>query len=709
MLKSLFDTLVSFIRKRLKLFGYLVLASAASMAVALIIGKIYQHWDDDPQRGAIAMKEGRFGESYEVPVYLEQGWDESDSLWYYNTTQGSNLLPYDLFMALEQKGSEELFRSAENFDYYRYLPQKKTFFNPDALAVGFVKDTYKGKEYLGYTCAACHTSQVNYNKQAIRIDGGPAMADMVGYLTAMQNAMKETIKEDEKRERFVNRVLERKNDYKKKDDVIESLKEWTQIIATYNAVNHSSLKYGFARLDAFGRIYNRVLQHVINKEQARDLMLMATNTHNHERMLTVDEVDLVLKDIEDPVIIGNKQFAKILENLTSDAEGFPNLSTKQLMRLRKYLFNEPNAPVSYPFLWDITHSDYVQWNGLANNATVGPLGRNAGEVTGVFATLDWQASDASFSLGSMVSGQSNKKKKIDFESSIDLTNLQRIESHLRSLQSPLWDEKILGKINKEQASRGQLIYAEYCQACHEVIDRTAWDRIVIAKMSKLDSIGTDPVAALNSVQYTGKTGNFKDTYQGTDAGTVIMGEEAPVAMILTATTKGVVTTPDADKWLIRRWLDLIYVIAMSLFDNEIKASVKSGDYIPDTTANPFNSLLAYKGRSLNGIWATAPYLHNGSVPTLYDLLLPAEKREGDPEGTEYRPESFMVGSREFDTDKVGFRSEGYDGFKFKTFLKGNSNAGHEYAAGRTNMPNGKPLPPLNKEQREDLLEYLKTL
>ena len=34
--------------------------------------------------------------------------------------------------------------------------------------------------------------------------------------------------------------------------------------------------------------------------------------------------------------------------------------------------------------WDITHSDYVQWNGLANNAGAGPLGRNAGEVIGVF-------------------------------------------------------------------------------------------------------------------------------------------------------------------------------------------------------------------------------------------------------------------------------------------------------------------------------------
>ncbi len=54
--------------------------------------------------------------------------------------------------------------------------------------------------------------------------------------------------------------------------------------------------------------------------------------------------------------------------------------------------------------------------------------------------------------------------------------------------------------------------------------------------------------------------------------------------------------------------------------------------------------LGYIARPLNGIWATAPYLHNGSVPTLYDLLLPAEQR----------PRTFYTGSNEFDPVKVGY-------------------------------------------------------
>jgi hypothetical protein len=54
----------------------------------------------------------------------------------------------------------------------------------------------------------------------------------------------------------------------------------------------------------------------------------------------------------------------------------------------------------------------------------------------------------------------------------------------------------------------------------------------------------------------------------------------------------------------------------------ISHELQSGDYGPDTTAAPYASRFAYQARPLNGIWAMAPYLHNGSIPTLYDLLLP---------------------------------------------------------------------------------------
>jgi hypothetical protein len=682
------------LQNKWRLLGAIILL----MLISLAVGKTYQGWDDDPDRGAIGIENGAFGESYSTPVYLDQGWSASDSLWYYNTTQGSALMPYDFLVVLEQEKSEERFLSNENVDKYRYLPQKPTFFNPDGFPVGFVKDTYQNKDYVGYTCAACHTGQVNYKGQAIRIDGGPAMADMVGFLSLLEKSMQATLDNDDKKQRFVDKVIALDNDFSSADKVIASLEEWTKTRRLYNTINHSHIDYGYARLDAFGRIYNRVLQHMINKPQLANAMKLVVSPTG-KRVLTNAEIDKVLDGVGENIIV-DKQFGLILERLASKEAGYPGLNQRNILRVRNQVFNEPNAPVSYPFLWDIAQSDYVQWNGVANNAGVGPLGRNTGEVIGVFGILDWSSHKADgFSLSATLTGQQKLDQQVDFKSSIDLTNLRRLESHLKSLQSPVWPEEILGKIDDEKVERGQVIYSQYCQSCHEVIDRDNWDRLVIAQMTELEFIGTDTAAAMNAVSYTGKSGNLKHTVQGVDVGDLLIREDAPAVQILTSATKGVIATPDADKWFVRRWADRIYDIGASFFNNTIPTTIKSGNYKADTTSSPYNSLVAYKGRSLNGIWATAPYLHNGSVPTLYDLLLSKEQR----------PSQFSVGSREFDPVKVGFRSEGYDGFTFTTFRVGDMNGGHEYGAGKTPQMNGKLFPALNEAQRWDLIEYIKTL
>ena len=470
-----------------------------------------------------------------------------------------------------------------------------------------------------------------------------------------------------------------------------------------------------------------------------------------------------MEGIGEKIVLSDDEFALVVKRLLSDEPGYPGLDIKDFLYVKDEIFNTPDAPVSYPFLWDISHSDYLQWNGLAPNAGPGPLGRNTGEVIGVFGILDWGeipdtwahpfAKLQKFSLSSLLSGQKNKKQVIGFNSSINLFNLQRLESRLRDLKSPEWpfcrkagtDEYYLPDTAEKQLSpsapnycrggdtrfddarrqRGELIYIDRCRGCHTVVDRSAGDRIVIAHMSDVDRIGTDPAMAQNSVERTGKAGNFTDTYQGTDAGTVIVKEDAPVVQILTSATKGVIGTPDVNKWLPRRMVEWVYALVMSFADNTIKESVKNGDYKPDTTAEPYASLRAYKGRSLNGIWATAPYLHNGSVPTLWDLLNPVEKR----------PKSFKIGVREFDPVNVGFKN---DGDNFNTIQRGNFNTGHDYFC-KTKpkegvppdaigvQPAATPAPPgatigaqpeakpqrsddcMNEGQVRDLIEYLKSL
>ena len=76
------------------------------------------------------------------------------------------------------------------------------------------------------------------------------------------------------------------------------------------------------------------------------------------------------------------------------------------------------------------------------------------------------------------------------------------------------------------------------------------------------------------------------------------------------------------------------------------------------------------------------------MPTLYHLLLPADKR----------PKRFHVGGREFDPKHVGFESgAGAGTFAFDTGVPGNSNAGHEYGTA------------IGDDDRWALVEYLKTL
>ena len=105
----------------------------------------------------------------------------------------------------------------------------------------------------------------------------------------------------------------------------------------------------------------------------------------------------------------------------------------------------------------------------------------------------------------------------------------------------------------------------------------------------------------------------------------------------------------------------------------------------------FRKTAGYTAVPLDGIWLTGPYLHNGSVPSLADLLEPVDAR----------PKTFWRGSDLFDAERVGFVSAGEEAERVGTPLDvtkpGNSNAGHSY--GTT----------LSADEKRALLEHSKTL
>jgi hypothetical protein len=105
----------------------------------------------------------------------------------------------------------------------------------------------------------------------------------------------------------------------------------------------------------------------------------------------------------------------------------------------------------------------------------------------------------------------------------------------------------------------------------------------------------------------------------------------------------------------------------------------------------------YKAAPRDGAWATAPFLHNGSVPNLYEMLIPAAERTT----------KFYLGG-DFDPIKVGVDTAATSGnFLMDTTLLGNSNAGHSFQNG----PRGEGIigPLLTKDQRWAIVEYLKSI
>src|SRR5215510_7705748 len=73
------------------------------------------------------------------PRYLEQGWSPELRQQFYTTTQGSEMMRYDWFLALEDPNTKT--RLADSLSRFGYLPNSKSPSNPDGLPVGFTKDT----------------------------------------------------------------------------------------------------------------------------------------------------------------------------------------------------------------------------------------------------------------------------------------------------------------------------------------------------------------------------------------------------------------------------------------------------------------------------------------------------------------------------------------------------------------------------------------
>ncbi|MEO1576944.1 MAG: cytochrome c, partial [Pseudomonadota bacterium] len=160
-------------------------------------------------------------------------------------------------------------------------------------------------------------------------------------------------------------------------------------------------------------------------------------------------------------------------------------------------YHVADAPVSYPYVWNIWKFDWVQYNGSVSQ----PLARNIGESLGVGAVID------------LVNAEGKPlPEERRFSNSVRIPDLVTIERTLQRLTPPPWPAEIFGAVDAQKAAHGRDLFEQHCQGCHgphvappalqtaqapgKLAPGTEWQIEVIP----VEHIGTDPSAAMGFVE-----------------------------------------------------------------------------------------------------------------------------------------------------------------------------------------------------------------
>ncbi|MBV9653374.1 MAG: hypothetical protein JOZ42_02295 [Acetobacteraceae bacterium] len=535
-------------------------------------------------------------------TFLDQNWSPEDRLQYYFTSQGSAATRYDVFLALEQANSQELFRSDANMSRYGLVPSPADpTYNPDGLPIGIAKAAVAEGQFsgswAGLTCAACHNGQLEYKGARIRINGGTNTAlNMQAFLDGLDDALAATVADPAKFDRMAARLG--RTDPSSR----EELRRWvSEDAAATHIYRHKtavmSYPVGPGRIDALALIHNQVIGRQLG-------------------------------------------FA---ENLRPVA-----------------------APVKYSFTWNIPQSAWAQWSGVLPD----PVLRNAGEAMGVFVRTDLTSPTVAEGL---------------FESTIDMRGLIKLEDLLRKLAPPVWPESVFGPIDRAKAAVGKQLFAENCGSCHSSWPhrwsepRLEGRRFVENAIVKADVIGTD-TTAFNNPQFQ-SAASF---------------QHGALAQFLPSAPDGPSMASNPELFgVLRTVFFTMELDKLGLSHEERLSAHNYSPFFPDPQ-DPPPAVPAYKANPIEGMWASPPYLHNGSVPNLYELLIPAAERT----------KKFFVG-REFDPVRVGVDMSGNTGrFEMDTTMTGNFNAGHSFENGGGPGTIGRLL---TDDERWALVEYMKSV
>lgn len=497
------------------------------------------------------------------------------------------------------------------------------------LPIGFTNVPSSRGQMVGISCAACHERELTVGKTTWRVDGGPSFNDFMPFAVDLDRAVTRVHDDPATYDAFAKSVLGAKAGD-----------------ADAQAILRADFDLWWLRFHTF-----------IAKSIPRD------HAWGPARM---DAISLIYNRLAG-LDVGPPPTYLIPENMEVG-----------------------NAPVRYPFLWNAYRQAMTQWTGFAANGNqFYGLTRNLGEEYGVFGTFHPQATTATFTI-------LNRNYLID--NSANLKGLVVAEDLTKSIGPPKWP----WAVDAALAKRGEAIFERPgdagCVSCHGVVEGTSAQHVANTWATPVVDVGTDR-QAWHVIDRTFKTGSMRGaTLQGL---VPPMKETDSIINLVRASVVGAIAddekarpqveaqaaaAPDPAARLRKLSIDTLGLKAILL-----KSAVQAKFGFGPPGAPPLIQN-GYEARVLRGIWAAAPYLHNGSVPSLTELLKPAAQRVRSFElGPEYDPQTVGLAATQPQT-RFTLHTTGCDDIQ-----SGDSNCGHEYG---THLPD---------EDKRALLEYLKTL
>lgn len=631
-----------------------------------------------------------------------QGLDPGQVKDLFHRPEGIELVPLSWIKAM---------RSIRTNDAFLKFPERFGLIpdptDPDGLPVGITASPSRGVEFLGkmvgVNCSACHVGALTFRGKPLPpILGAPGLFDLNGFYNELFASLGVMLKDPPSRQEFLEELARQKD----VDGAIQAqqlltalaaagqlgggelkvtaeLFEARVLTAVVKVVEEAEAKLGGKPPDeaAIQKLESAVSDQIgqIFERDALGLVALAMMTETPggpvkaARRSKPDPIlDRVLGglEVELSLLRERLRFIGALSKLHDAQRPLPGPGRIDAFDgIRDLVFPESdaiaaNSPVSYPALWMINQTYWFHWDGNTNSV----IERNIGQALGQGAPFQ--------PVG-----------RGHYHSKVQPRDVHELEWLVRKVTPPDWPAAAFGPVDQAKAGRGKAIYADRCLRCHAVVERGGHDILDVLskaqdwarhpegdppaipkdlheKLIPIESVKTDPARAMN---FATSVGRRPPLYTG--------GTDFAVALAGAA-------------WGYTH---------QAYCDNDIPRAEQLKYDWPHAMVR-WQTTRSYAARPLVSIWATAPYLHNGSVPTVFDLLHPARER----------PRTFVVGQREYDPSRLGFVTDPKKIppeqipllFEINATAGGNLNIGHEGPEYGTD---------LTDDQRYDLIEYLKTL